>query len=400
MPKITTFRLTAISSLIFGFLSVNANADLLRLPHMNTVAHPPHFVVPNLPTAAPLGLSPAQISKAYGFTDLGRFGAGQTIAIIDAYDAPTIENDLSVFNSTFGLNPCTTANGCFTKIYAGGSTAPQPNGDWANETTLDVEWAHAIAPNAKILLVEATTGSSDDLMQAVQVATQHGANFVSMSYGSQESPNETGADAAFKVPNVTFIAASGDSGNGANYPAASPYVISVGGTTLTTDIDGNYVSETAWAGSSGGLSKYETASQVQQKFPLPMNPNKKRGIPDVAYNAGTAVAIYDSYPNSKGQSGWLALGGTSAGAPQWAALLADANSASFSPPPLAHFTHLLYIGAKNHYDNDYHDITTGTNGTCGYYCTAQVGYDYITGLGSPKVVSLVGDMRTGFQARK
>ncbi|HSW69555.1 MAG TPA: S53 family peptidase [Gammaproteobacteria bacterium] len=394
MHKQTTLKLASLTSIVMGFLSVNANA--VPLPHLNGIAHAPHIIKPNTPNGLPTGLSPNQVSIAYGFTSLGRWGAGQTIALVDAYDAPTIENDLSVFNSTFGLKPCTTFNGCFRKIYADGFK-PQLNGDWAVETTLDVEWAHAMAPRAKILLVEATDDRMDSLMRAVQVATFNGANFVSMSWGSPEDPNETAIDVGFNNPNVTYVAASGDGGHGIIYPAASPYVLSVGGTTLYIDpITSAYISETAWSGSGGGLSLYENEPAYQVSYQIPNNPFRKRGVPDVSYNAdpNTGFSVYDSTPDSFGNYGWLIIGGTSASAPQWAALLADANSASI-PPRLTNFSNLLYIAALKHYGRDYHDIMIGNNGMCGYYCNAQIGYDYVTGLGSSQVANLVNDMRTG-----
>jgi len=308
---------------------------------------------------------------------------------VDAYDHPNIESDLAVFNSTFGLPSCTTLNGCFRKVYANG-IRPRPNAGWALEIALDVEWAHAIAPAAKIVLVEAPSNSFSDLLNAVDIAVFQGASVVSMSWGGSEFSSESSYDFHFTAGGVTFTASAGDSGNGGEYPAASPYVISVGGTTLQVDTAGKYI-ETAWSGSGGGISSYETQPLYQATYGMPNNPNSKRGIPDVAYDGdpNSGFPVYDSV-KSQGQSGWFQVGGTSAGAPQWAALFAIANSlragAGKSPLSSAHTSLYAASGA------DYNDITGGTNGSCGAVCTAGVGYDYVTGLGSPRANAIIPDL--------
>lgn len=379
---------------ILGLFHLQAQAQIpspiQTLPHLPGKAHAPHIIKPNTPQFAPSGLSPAQVAMAYGFAHLTGKGKGQIIGIVDAFDAPTIEKDLNVFSSTFGLPACTTKNGCFKKIYAAGKK-PSPDGDWAGETSLDVEWAHAMAPQAKIMLVEAKDDSMDALMQAVQVAVKNGANVISMSWGGAEDANETSIDAIFNQPHVVFTAASGDSGHGVIYPAASPYVLSVGGTTLSIGSSGNYLGETAWSGSGGGLSAYEVQPEYQSSYPIPNNPNKMRGTPDVSYNADpeSGVSVYDSTRDSSGNKGWMVIGGTSAAAPQWAALIADANS---SGKYLTNINALLYSTATSNYANDYNDITLGNNGDCGIYCSAQVNYDYVTGLGSPKAANLIMDL--------
>jgi len=343
-----------------------------------------------VPSFKPTGLRPKQVKTAYGINKITSRGEGQIIAIIDAYDDPNIEQDLAVFSKTFGLRPCTTANGCFTKVYASG-TQPQMDPGWSGEIALDVEWVHAIAPAAKIILVEAQDDNPSSLYGAIQVAVQHGANVISMSWGAPEFSIETQFDQYFQVPGVTFVASSGDSGNGVDYPAASPYVISAGGTTLTVDSEGNYGGETAWSGSSGGISAYETAPAYQSSFPLPNNPNNMRGVPDVAYNAdpNTGFSVYNSVPNPPYPAGWQVVGGTSASAPQWAAYIAIVNST------LGKITNMgsqLYQAASKNYGLDYHDITNGTNGSCGYLCTAQPGYDYVTGIGSLQASNLIKDL--------
>jgi len=364
-------------------IALSAQAELNPIDGKR-IAHPPHRIKPNTPLFAPSGYSPAQMQKAYGLASIPNQGAGQVIGIVDAFDNPNIESDLGVFSSTFNLPACTTANGCFKKIYAAGTQPPGDTG-WGTEIALDVEWAHAIAPQAKIILVEAADSSFNSLQQAINVAIQNGATVISMSWGGGEFSGQTQMDAMFNVAGVTFTASSGDDGTGVIYPSSSPYVIAVGGTTLQLDASGNFLSESAWAGSGGGISAFETVPAYQSGLPIPNNPTNKRGVPDVSYNANpsTGVSVFDSF----GAGGWIVVGGTSAGAPQWAALIAIAKSASTHA--LTGLNSMLYGLAKQNYSQLYHDITTGTNGSCGYYCTAQTGYDYVTGLGSPIAQNLI-----------
>jgi subtilase family serine protease len=336
-------------------------------------------------------MTPSATQHAYGFDLISNQGASQTIGIVDAYDDPNIESDLGVFNSTFNLPLCTSSNDCFKKVYAQGSK-PNTNSGWALEISLDVEWAHAIAPQAKIVLVEAASNSFTNLMQAVDVAVQNGASAVSMSFGGGEFPGETSYDTHFAINGVTFTASSGDSGNGVEYPAASPDVVGVGGTTLTTGAGGSYISETAWSGSGGGQSTMENEPLYQATYPIPNDPNRWRGVPDVAYNGNpnTGFAIYDTV-RYKGQSGWFQVGGTSAGAPQWAALFAIANSlrVAAGKATLSSANIAVYSEATANLSSNFHDITLGTNGTCGTLCTAVAGYDYVTGLGSPQANNII-----------
>lgn len=344
-------------------------------------------------TATPAGYGPVQMRHAYGFDALSSTtytGAGQTIAIVDAYNDPTIINDLGVFKKQYGIT------GCALNVVnqSGGGTLPTTNSGWAQEISLDVEWACAIAPNANILLVEANS-AGNDLYTAVNYARTK-ANVVSMSWGGSET-GATGNDPTFNYPGVSFVASSGDNGNGASYPATSPYVLAVGGTNLPLDAAGNRTSvpETAWTGSGGGISAAEVEPGYQKAFGI-SSTNGQRGFPDVAYNAdpSTGVAVYDSTP-TKGSSGWLVFGGTSAGAPQWAALIAladtgRAQAAGISTANISASPFYSTAGtAKAINSANYLDITSGTNGTCGVNCTAAVGYDLTTGVGSPKVSALV-----------
>ncbi|MBE3589524.1 MAG: S53 family peptidase [Firmicutes bacterium] len=342
-----------------------------------TATHPIH-VRPNASTS-PQGLSPAQVRHAYGIDKLPNDGAGVTIAIVDAYDHPKIENDLAVFDQTFGLPapPSFVKHKMASKI--------RTDGGWALEIALDVEWAHALAPKANILLVEASSSSLADLLAAVDWAVNNGANVVSMSWGGGEFSSEPSYDGHFQSPGIVFLASSGDSGTGASWPASSPYVVAVGGTTLNVDAQGNYISETAWSGSGGGTSAYEAEPDYQTGF----QSTGKRGIPDVAFDAdpNTGVSVYDSV-RYQGQSGWWVVGGTSLSAPAWAGIVALADQARGTPLTDAHQA-LYNLATGGAYASNYHDITSGTNGSCGSLCTATTGYDFVTGVGSPKADQLV-----------
>jgi subtilase family serine protease len=297
-----------------------------------------------------------------------------TIAIVDAYDDPNIQSDLNTFSSTFGL-PTTT----IAEAYAQGNK-PAANASWAQEISLDVEWAHALAPSANILLVEAASNSFDDLFGAVDYAASHGASAVSMSWGGSEFGSESGYDSHFNVFGVTFLAAAGDSGGQQIYPAVSPYVVAVGGTTLPLDSNGNLTgAESAWSGGGGGPSAFEPEPGYQISYGIT---GGKRDTPDVSYDANpnTGVAVYDSVPYF-GQSGWQVFGGTSVGAPSWAALIALADQSRATPlssnNPASSPLYNAATGSAN-YANNYRDITSGSNGY-----PATIGYDLATGLGSP-----------------
>lgn len=348
-------------------------------------------------SAGPVGYTPIQIRHAYGFDRItfgssssAADGSGQTIAIVSAYDDPNIANDLHRFDQQFGLPDPT-----LIKIAQDGSNhLPASDVAWAQETALDVEWAHAMAPGARILLVEASTAEDTNLFQAAAYASgQSGVSVVVMSFGGPESAAETNTDGLFqgRLSGVTFVAASGDNGT-VSYPAASPYVLAVGGTTLTVDGSGNRVRETAWQGSGGGLSAYEPVPSFQRDA-LPIHLGS-RGTPDVAYNANpnTGFAVYDSFGNPA--LPWNELGGTSAGAPQWAALIAIANQGRVlaGQQPLDGVSQTLPV-LYSLPASAFNDITVGANP--GYQ--AGIGYDLVTGLGSPAadivVAGLTGHLR-------
>lgn len=335
------------------------------------------------PRDVPASIDPAQIRAAYGFdriiTDGSLPGTGQTIAIVAAYDHPTIAADLATFSARYGL----PGPASFTKVSQTGDARDLPRVDagWASEIALDVQWAHAIAPGADILLVEADSNSLVDMLAAVDYArSQPGVSVVSMSWGGPEFAYQENLDTYFTTPaghtGVTFVAASGDSGAGASWPAVSPNVLAVGGTTLTVTSDGAIATETAWAGSGGGASAFTPRPEYQDA----VTGSPTRVTPDVAYNADprTGFEVYDSL-----NGGWYTVGGTSAGAPQWAALVAIANQARelAGKAPLdgpSQTLYALYEAAQQSQSLFFNDVTGGSNGHA-----AGAGHDRVTGLGSP-----------------
>jgi subtilase family serine protease len=338
----------------------------------------------------PAGFSPSQISTAYGFNQItfsngtvAGNGSGQTIAIVDAYNDPTISSDLATFDAMYGLQ----APPSFSIVNeSGGTTLPTTtaSASWALEISLDVEWAHAMAPGANIVLVETNSNSWSDLMAGVSYAAgAPGVSVVSMSWDGTEWSGELSQyNSYFTTPTghngVTFVASTGDTGSsgGAQWPAVAPGVLAVGGTQLTTDTTGNYQSETAWSGSSGGLSAYE--SQPTYQAGVVTQSSTQRAVPDVAYNGSSSspYAVYDT----TGYGGWIQVYGTSAGAPQWAALvaIADQGRALAGQGTLDGLTQTLPT-LYSLPATDFHDITTGSNGAY----SATTGYDLVTGRGTP-----------------
>jgi subtilase family serine protease len=335
---------------------------------------------------SPRGYTPAQIQAYLG---LAGDGSGQTIAIVDAFDDPNVVNDLNTFSSTFGLPLICGTSGadpldCVNFTTATPQGLPRTDSGWSLEISLDVEWAHSVAPKAEILLVEAASNSYSNLMAAIDYAAQHGAAVISNSWGSNEFGGETAYDYHCNLPAAVCTFSSGDSGNPGGYPGYSPYVVTVGGTTLTLTSSGAVVSEKAWNGSGGGVSQYESKPAYQNG----VNSYSNRGMPDVSYDAdpNTGFAVYDTV-RYLGQSGWFQVGGTSAGAPQWAAIIAvsDQLRAAGGQRRLtaAEFqTNTELYGLLG--SSAIFDVTSGSNGNCGSICTAALGYDFVTGLGSPR----------------
>jgi hypothetical protein len=357
-------------------------------------------VVP-LGSASPQGYSPAQIRHAYGFDNIffngiAGDGTGTTIAIVDAYDAPNIASDLKQFDKQFGLPDPPS----FTKVnQTGGSTMPAPASpspqSWATEISLDVEWAHAIAPKANILLVEANTASYLDLFAAVDYARNAaGVVAVSMSWGGPEGSDQTTFDSFLTTPGnhagVTFLVSTGDTGAPASYPATSPTVVAVGGTALHLNGQNNWSSESGWSGSGGGISKYE--SQPSYQNGVVTQSSTFRTNPDVSYDSdpSTGFSVYDSYDYSS--SPWVVFGGTSAAAPQWAALISIADQgrilAGKGSLDGATQTLPMIYGLSN---ADFHDIVTGGSMGTPHY-SATPGYDLVTGRGSPIADLVVRDL--------
>ena len=335
-----------------------------------------------LATSGPTGYGPAQFHGAYELPT--EAASAQTIAIVDAYDDPTIEEDLAVYSETYGLPACTTANGCFRKVNQNGQEGSYPNADsgWALEISLDVEVAHAICQNCRILLVEASSNSFANLGAAVNTAASLGADEISNSYGGGEFGAEA-SDPSYDHPGIVITASAGDSGYGAEYPAASPYVVAVGGTTLTLGPSDSYGEETVWSGSGSGCSAYEPAQAWQTADPnwAATGCGAKREVADVAADAApeTGAALYDT-TRYKGQEGWFKVGGTSLSAPLIAAVYALAGGASSEYPAADPYAHQADSPAG------LHDVTSGSNGTCGgtIMCEAAAGYDGPTGVGTPR----------------
>jgi hypothetical protein len=273
------------------------------------------------------GLSPAQVTQAYGLntitfpTSSGTVagnGAGETIALIEAYHDANLVSDLATFDRQYNL-----PSPSLTVIDQAGSVA---NNGWALEESLDVEWAHAIAPAANILVVEATSQSRQALLTAVNTARYTpGVVAVSMSWGFAETRNESSYNTYFQTPaghtGITFIAASGDNGAaaGVDWPSSSPDVVAVGGTTLAVDSLGDYDYEAAWGGSGGGYSLFTAEPSYQRSI----QGTGKRSTPDVAFDGDpdTGVQVFET-PSGSNHGFWQVVGGTSLGTPAWAAIIA------------------------------------------------------------------------------
>ena len=331
-------------------------------------------------TTEPTGYGPAQFHGAYA---LPTTTAGlKTITIVDAYDNPTIRNDLTVYSNTYGipdLPTCTSpadARACFVKVGQTGSTTqlPRKDANWALEIALDVEVAHAICQNCKIILVEAKTNAFTNLATAVDEAATLGANVISNSYGGPEFSSETSStyDAHFNHPGIAVTVSSGDSGYGVEFPAASQYVTAVGGTTLNMN-GSTRTSETAWSGAGSGCSAYEPKPSWQTDTGC-----SRRTVADVSADANpsTGASVYDT-TTLQGQASWFKVGGTSLAAPLVGAVYAlGTSSVTAGSYRYSHKSGLF-------------DITSGSNGSCGgsYLCTALVGFDGPTGLGTPNGVT-------------
>ncbi|WP_326835843.1 S53 family peptidase [Amycolatopsis rhabdoformis] len=335
----------------------------------------------------PVGYGPAEIQAAYGLA--GRHGEGRTVAIVDAMDAPTAESDLATYRAARGLSPCTSQDGCFRKVNQHGDASPLPAPDfgWAEEISLDLDAVSATCPDCRILLVEADSPDTDPLMTAVDTAAATpGVVAISNSYGGAEDPTITAADIHLDHPGIAITASSGDAGYGVSWPASSPHVTAVGGTTLKKSAGTTRGwAETTWSGSGSGCSALEPKPEWQHDTAC-----AKRTVADVAAVADpkTGLGVYDTYNScgggalcdallalglAQGADGWVQVGGTSLSSPVVASVYALAgNHVTGAAGPYAHPASLF-------------DVTSGSNGKCGgsYLCTAGAGYDGPTGLGTP-----------------
>jgi kumamolisin len=305
-------------------------------------------------------------------TTLVPTGGSGAIAIVDAYDDPNAASDLATFSSTFGLP---AAN--FSVVYASGKKPPQDStGGWELEESLDIEWAHAMAPNAQLYLVEANSNSNSDLYTAEGVASSlvsaAGGGEVSNSWGGGETRGETSDDSKyFSTSDVVYFASAGDS-PGVIYPSASPNVVSAGGTSVNRS-GGNFTSETTWSSGGGGTSRYEARPSYQSSVSSIVG--SKRGTPDFSFDANpsTGVQVYDSIAYEGTVGPWWIVGGTSVSSPSLAGIVnAAAHFASSTNGELT--TIYSYLGNSS----DFRDITSGSCGTH----SAKTGYDLCTGVGS------------------
>lgn len=365
---------------------------------------------------------PAQIRAAYGLPAVtstavpmdvaaqAALGAGQTIYIVDSNDNPNAFSDLNTFSRQFGLPGCTNLSitpstplplmaaspsaGCtFSVVYADASgnrttTAPSYNSGWAFEIALDVQEAHAIAPLARIVLIEAPWPGTAVLAKAVSLANSMGNGIVSMSFGVAEGSWMASFDNIFQASNMQYFASTGDSGAGVNWPSVSAHVVAVGGTTLT--LNGTSRSEKVWSGTGGGTSKYVTVPAYQMALSKTI---AFRRAADVAMVADPSTGQYIGFTTPGKTFSWYSAGGTSIAAPAWAAMAAIINAKRLAGgrTMLPSFQNALYmdvLAVPSTYSTAFLDIINGANGSCAT-CSSSSGYDASTGLGTPNAAALI-----------
>jgi subtilase family serine protease len=366
--------------------------------------------------------TPAQIRAAYGLSPLpaagaslttaqaAALGAGQTVYLVDAYHDASALSDLNAFSAKFGLPSCSnvaiTSNAklatppasCqFSQVYSATrgtvtTAVPAYNATWAPESKLDVQWAHAIAPLARIVLIEMPNALSTSILDANTLATKLGPGAVSMSFGSTEASWATTVDSYFVGTGMTFVAAAGDSGTQVLWPAVSPNVLAVGGTATNVSSAGSRV-EVAWTSGGGGMSAYVPLPSWQSGVtPAGGSALVRRAVPDVAFNASPMTGQYVALTLPGAATVWSAYGGTSIAAPQWAALVAVANGirVANAKAQLGDIHSLLYTSiaaVPGTYAAAMHDVVEGSNGSCAT-CKAGTGFDQTTGWGSPNAAQL------------
>jgi len=315
--------------------------------------------------AVPSGYGPSDLRNAYKVTASG--SSSYTIAIVDAYGYPSAEQDLATYRSQYGLAPCTTANGCFKKVNQNGGTSyPRANTGWDQEQALDLDMASAMCPSCKIMLVEATSATFGNLATAENYAAAH-ANAISNSYGGGESGSSS-YESAYNHSGVAITVSSGDSGYGVEFPASSPHVTAVGGTSLSRASNSRGWNETVWSGAGSGCSAVYAKPNWQNDGNC-----ARRTVADVSAIAdpNTGVAVYG--PVTSRRSGWMVFGGTSVASPLVAGVYGvNGGSATYGSNPYGNLAGLF-------------DVTSGSNGSCGgsYLCTGTTGYDGPSGLGTP-----------------
>lgn len=368
--------------------------------------------------------TPAQIRAAYGLPALptswsgltsqqaAQFGAGQTVYIIIAYNSPNMLAELNAFNQKFGLPQCVnktvatnatlplsppSGNQCeISMVYStpsGAMTSAVPgyNEGWATELALDVQWVHATAPLARIVVVASADPNINSIAGSIALANRMGPGVVSMSLGAREGSWVASLEGYFNGSGMTYVAATGDYGTEVNWPAVASKVVGVGGTTLT--YTGGTRSESVWSGAGGGVSAF-LATPTYQTSGIPgVGSLTKRGVSDVSFNADPASGQYTAVMSQGSTSvSWISAGGTSLAAPQWAGVFAITNALkkvggkNVMTGSEAHTS--LYNVAKTNYATDFKDITTGSNGSCSL-CIGKSGYDLGSGLGSPNASVLM-----------
>jgi subtilase family serine protease len=373
-------------------------------------------------TTAVMTYTPAQIRAAYGQPALpasttgltavqaAQLGAGQTIYIVNAKHNPNVVAELAIFNAKFGLPTCSSrtlaanaslplasaaAGSCelvvaySTSAGALSATAPAYDSGWATEIALDVQWAHATAPLARLVLIEAPDAGVGSLSKAVALANKMGPGVVSMSFGAPEGSWTSGYDSVFASAGMSYLAATGDNGAAVSWPSVSSRVVAVGGTTLS--YNGGARSETTWSGTGGGTSAYVALPSYQSGT---IGGYARRAVADVAFNADPNSGQYvATIAQGATTTRWVSAGGTSLATPQWAGLLAVANAlraasakALLGQPHAALYQQIGAVPAA--YAAAFKDVSTGSNGSCAD-CTAKAGYDTQTGWGTPNVSALL-----------
>jgi subtilase family serine protease len=322
----------------------------------------------------PSGYSPSDLRSAYNITGTG--ASSTLIAIVDAFGYPNAERDLATYRSQFGLPACTTANGCFKKVNQRGvqGSYPATNTGWSQETALDLDMASAMCPGCSLLLVEADSPTFQNLATAVNTAAAMGAHAISNSYGGGESGSSS-FEPFYNYAGIAVTVSSGDGGFGVEFPASSPHVTAVGGTSLVRSSNSRGWSESAWSGAGSGCSAVYAKPTWQTDSGC-----ARRTVADVSAVAdpNTGVAVFA--PANSRSSAWLVFGGTSVAAPLIAGIYGvNGTAVNHGNDPYRHVSSL-------------NDVTSGSNGSCGgsYLCTAVVGYDGPTGLGTPKGIAAFG----------